>query len=313
MRMLQLLDLRRGKRAPGLPQQRGHEEAAAHADPPVDAPHRQVDAERGQRRAPREHVLVDAVDQRAVEIEEERGRRCLRVQNLLGHVISMPYRPGECPAPAAAGEAGPRRGVGRLRATGPGSQMRYSLTVTGSPPSPEEIRAAAEIHRELGPEYDKAVVESFLERLGPEIDARVDARVAQVTEARAAQPRGRSLSPAGLALGSIGLGIPITAIVATSGAHPGRIRGRPRRVAGDRHHQRGVRHVFPSRGSPPLTRSDSTCPVRQPGPAVTGTPGKPGPLQLRRSIRTGALRIGEVVEALVVGALAPRTPRPRPA
>ena len=50
--------------------------------------------------------------------------------------------------------------------------MRYSSTVTGSPLSPDEIRAAAEVHRELGPDYDKAVVESFLERLGPEIDAR---------------------------------------------------------------------------------------------------------------------------------------------
>ena len=99
--------------------------------------------------------------------------------------------------------------------------MRYSLTVTGSPPSPDEIRAAAEIHRELGPEYDKAVVESFLERLGPEIDARVDARVAQEVDALVRQPRGRSsLSPASLALGSIALGIPITAIVATSGNHP---------------------------------------------------------------------------------------------
>jgi hypothetical protein len=98
--------------------------------------------------------------------------------------------------------------------------MRYSLTVTGSPLSPDEIRAAAEVHRELGPDYEKAVVESFLERLGAEIDARVDARVAHVTEARAVQPRGRSMSSAGLALGSIGLGIPITAIVATAGTHP---------------------------------------------------------------------------------------------
>jgi hypothetical protein len=93
--------------------------------------------------------------------------------------------------------------------------------MTGSPLSPDEIRAAAEVRRELGPDYDKAVVESFLERLGPEIDARVDARVAREVEARAGQPRGRSSpSPMGMALGSIALGIPITAIVATSGDHP---------------------------------------------------------------------------------------------
>ncbi len=98
--------------------------------------------------------------------------------------------------------------------------MRYALTMTSSPPSPEEIRAAAEIHRELGPEYDKAVVESFLDRLGPEIDARVDARVAQELQARGGQRAPRPVSPAGMALGSIALGIPVTAIVATSGSHP---------------------------------------------------------------------------------------------
>jgi hypothetical protein len=98
--------------------------------------------------------------------------------------------------------------------------MRYALTVTGSPPTPEEIRAAAEIHRELGPEYDKAVVESFLDRLGPEIDARVDARLAREVEARAGQPAGKSLNPMGMALGSIALGIPITAIAASAGSHP---------------------------------------------------------------------------------------------
>ena len=44
--------------------------------------------------------------------------------------------------------------------------------------SPDEIRAAAETHRDLGPEYQSAVIESFLDRVGREIDARVDARLA---------------------------------------------------------------------------------------------------------------------------------------
>jgi hypothetical protein len=94
------------------------------------------------------------------------------------------------------------------------------LDVTGSPLSPDEIRAAAEIHRELGPEYEKAVVESFLDRLGPEIDARVEARVAKELEVRGGQPHVRQPVPMALALGSIALGIPITAIVATAGEHP---------------------------------------------------------------------------------------------
>ena len=79
------------------------------------------------------------------------------------------------------------------------------------PVSPDEVRAAAEIHRELGPEYDNAVVESFLERLGPEIDARVDTRVAQELEAGAGQSRTPSMK---LAITSMALGIPLTGIVA---------------------------------------------------------------------------------------------------
>ena len=70
--------------------------------------------------------------------------------------------------------------------------MRYSLSCDGVATIPDGIRAAAEIHRELGPDYDKAVVESFLERLGPEIDARVDTRVVQEIEARVGRPRGKN-------------------------------------------------------------------------------------------------------------------------
>jgi len=89
--------------------------------------------------------------------------------------------------------------------------------VADSPVSPDELRAAAEVHRDLGPEYDKAVVESFIQRLGPEIDARVDARVAQEVEAGAGQPR---TAPMRLAITSMALGIPLTAIVATGSGHP---------------------------------------------------------------------------------------------
>src|SRR5450755_2357032 len=89
--------------------------------------------------------------------------------------------------------------------------------VADSSVSPDEFRAAAEVHRELGPEYDKAVVESFIQRLGPEIDVRVDARVAQELEAGAGQPRTPSMR---LAITSMALGIPLTGIVATGSGHP---------------------------------------------------------------------------------------------
>jgi hypothetical protein len=43
----------------------------------------------------------------------------------------------------------------------------------------DEITAAGAAHRELGPGYDDAVAEGLVERIGIEIDKRVDARLAQ--------------------------------------------------------------------------------------------------------------------------------------
>jgi hypothetical protein len=55
--------------------------------------------------------------------------------------------------------------------------------MSASPLSPEEIRAAFEVHRELPPEYADAVVDSFIERMSREISAQVDARVAAIDPA----------------------------------------------------------------------------------------------------------------------------------
>ena len=58
-----------------------------------------------------------------------------------------------------------------------------------SPLSPEEIRAAAGAHHQLGPEYSDAVVASFLEKVDQEIAARVEQRFAATTpRARPARP-----------------------------------------------------------------------------------------------------------------------------
>jgi hypothetical protein len=43
----------------------------------------------------------------------------------------------------------------------------------------EEIAASAGAHRELGPGYDEAVAEGLVERIGAEVDKRVDARLTQ--------------------------------------------------------------------------------------------------------------------------------------
>ena len=84
--------------------------------------------------------------------------------------------------------------------------------------SPEDIRAAAEVHAELGPEYRDAVVESFLAKIDNEIGVRIDARLAATP-----QPRKRDTDPVtaarrrgvatglvrGLGLGTIVAGVPL--------------------------------------------------------------------------------------------------------
>ena len=84
--------------------------------------------------------------------------------------------------------------------------------------SADEIRAAAETHRELPPEYQNAVIESFLAKVDREIDARVDARLASHGHGRPRERRPRS--PAFFALASMVLGIPLSAIAVAAGQHP---------------------------------------------------------------------------------------------
>lgn len=100
--------------------------------------------------------------------------------------------------------------------------LRYIVLGVNTPSlSPDEIRAAAETHRDLGPEYQSAVVESFLDRVGKEIDARVDARLAaaHMSDQRPARQR-REGSSLALAIVSMALGIPLTAIAVAAGNNP---------------------------------------------------------------------------------------------
>ena len=98
--------------------------------------------------------------------------------------------------------------------------------------NPGEIRAAAEVHRELGPEYSDAVVEAFLERVDKrvaervdrEIAARIDARLtpAQRTEpapAPAAPPSHRATLLTGVAIGMLIAGLPSVLVAASAGGH----------------------------------------------------------------------------------------------
>jgi hypothetical protein len=97
----------------------------------------------------------------------------------------------------------------------------------------DDIAAAAAAHHELGRDYDGAVAEGLIERIGDEIDKRVDARLGQRDDRHPRRNRlaqrdgGDQLSPAArsawpgivLALGSMGLGIGASSAVLQAGGN----------------------------------------------------------------------------------------------
>jgi hypothetical protein len=89
----------------------------------------------------------------------------------------------------------------------------------------EDITAAAAAHQELGPHFDGAVAESLVERIGDEIDKRVDARMGDRRSRsvrKSAEPTGQLNWPTTvLALGSMALGIGASAVVLNTGNGPG--------------------------------------------------------------------------------------------
>ena len=96
----------------------------------------------------------------------------------------------------------------------------------------DEVRASAAAHQDLGPGYDTAVAEGLVERIGEEIDKRVDARLygqAPAYQAPPPRPRLRREPVAGhvglgavvLALGSMGLAIGATATILDPGDRGG--------------------------------------------------------------------------------------------
>src|ERR1700730_5148408 len=96
----------------------------------------------------------------------------------------------------------------------------------------DEVRASAAAHRDLGPGYDTAVAEGLVERIGEEIDRRVDARLFGQMQAPApARPRrvrepGRpGVGAVFLALGSMALAIGATAAVLHPGDNQGNVSG----------------------------------------------------------------------------------------
>jgi hypothetical protein len=89
----------------------------------------------------------------------------------------------------------------------------------------DEIAAAVAARDDLGPRYDSAIAESLVDRIGDEIDRRVEARLRSphTPAPHAPAASGRSnygISGVFLGLGSMGIGIGATAVV-TINAHNG--------------------------------------------------------------------------------------------
>jgi hypothetical protein len=96
----------------------------------------------------------------------------------------------------------------------------------------DEVRASAAAHRDLGPGYDTAVAEGLVERIGEEIDRRVDARLFGQLQApapsrprRVREPARPGVAAVFLALGSMALAIGATAAVLHPGDNQGNVSG----------------------------------------------------------------------------------------
>lgn len=76
---------------------------------------------------------------------------------------------------------------------------------------PEEIRAAAEVHSELGPEYGDAIVDSFLAKVNTEVSARAAARADEMAKLEPATRLSRRHPVlTGMAVSTALTGIPLT-------------------------------------------------------------------------------------------------------
>jgi lysozyme family protein len=92
--------------------------------------------------------------------------------------------------------------------------------------SRDEIRAAAAVHNELGPEYQDAVLDSFLEKIDRQVGNRIEAQLATLrppaapSSDRSVMDRKRSQLGA-MAVGSVLAGLASGVAVAWSVHYPG--------------------------------------------------------------------------------------------
>ena len=86
-----------------------------------------------------------------------------------------------------------------------------------TPDQRDEITASLAAHAELGPRYDAALAEGLVERIGEEIDKRVDARLRTTNQQAPATPT--AAPPATTARGaSTGLALGVVSLIFGTGA-----------------------------------------------------------------------------------------------
>jgi hypothetical protein len=80
----------------------------------------------------------------------------------------------------------------------------------------EEVEALVSARRELPEGHDQELIDAFMERVSAEIDARVDQRLEEQDVDYDPAP-----GQIGVAIGSIALGIPVTAVAGSTAELPG--------------------------------------------------------------------------------------------
>ncbi len=107
----------------------------------------------------------------------------------------------------------------------------YPAGMSTSPVSPEDIRAAAEVRAELGPEYSDAVVAAFIAEVDRQVAARVEARLASTAQAPPAARESRLALLKGVVIGVCAGALTVAGIgLAVSGGSTGSISHRPQVV-----------------------------------------------------------------------------------
>ncbi|MER6513631.1 hypothetical protein ABT158_42940 [Nonomuraea sp. NPDC001636] len=81
----------------------------------------------------------------------------------------------------------------------------------------DELKAAVSARRDLGPDFEDALVESFLDKVGQEVDRRVDERLAGAAPRAKAPARGSDGQRLALAIVSLSLGTLSTVALAFAG------------------------------------------------------------------------------------------------